>query len=207
MKRVISAMIVSAMLMGAGSAVHALNIDDYSHQDIAAPSDELKSEEAEKVEWIKENRINLEEAPEFVQGDMKVYTAEAVKQVMPYNFTYMPTYRDIYYWEPTFLFDLVDRDACRAWYEECVKPNIINNTEPQEMYTVSFIKYFKISKEDFEKASEARKLRFEQFRDVNGDDISDEAHEIHNVDIIYTFDNEIINNYYRRNQTNIELTE
>ncbi|MCI9448902.1 MAG: hypothetical protein HFE30_01445 [Clostridiales bacterium] len=100
--------------------------------------------------------------------------------------------------QPSFLLDLVDREAANSWYNDVVVPNIENNTEPQEMYTVSFVKHFKISKEEFEQANEQRKLLFEKFRVVNGDDISDEGHEIYNADIIYTFDNNIINNYYRR---------
>ncbi|MCI8331487.1 MAG: hypothetical protein HFE78_01475 [Clostridiales bacterium] len=119
-------------------------------------------------------------------------------QKLPFNFSYLPSYRNIYYWEPTYLFDLVDRDECRSWYEEFVKPNIETNTEPQEMYAVSFVKYFNISKEDFEICTNQLREKFIDFRDRCGDDISDEGHEIPNADIIYTFDNEIINEYYRR---------
>lgn len=153
---------------------------------------------AEEDAWVAENRVIPDVIPEFVQGDMKVYSAEDSLKITPYNFSFLPTYRNIYYWAPTFLFDLVDRDACRAWHEEVVKPNEVNNVEPQEMYIVSFVKHFKISREDFEAACEKKRLRFEEFHNVNGHDISDEAHEIPNADIIYTFDNEIINEYYRR---------
>lgn len=66
------------------------------------------------------------------------------------------------------------------------------------MYLVSFVKHFKIPREDFEKCVENIRQTYEWFHDTHGDDISDEIHELPNADIIYTFDNEIINNYYRR---------
>lgn len=96
------------------------------------------------------------------------------------------------------LFNLVDSDEWNQWCTDVILPHIENNVEPQEMYLVSFVKHFKISREDFEAACEKKRLRFEELHNVNGHDISDEAHEIPNADIIYTFDNEIINEYYRR---------
>ena len=93
---------------------------------------------------------------------------------MPYIFSCLPTYRDIYYRVPSFLLELVDRSEYYYWYSKVVQPNKDNNIEPQEMYTVSFVKYFNISKEDFEKCNESRRAIFIDFRDRHGDDVSDE---------------------------------
>ena len=74
------------------------------------------------------------------------------------------------------------------------------------MYTVSFVKYFEISREDFERCCEQKRKRLEYLRDELGHDINIEGAEIPNADIIYTFDNEIINNYYLRDQEGIIYT-
>ena len=221
-KRIIAVLIVFAVLT-TGIVAYALNRDDYDSvseentvkdtteskennessetepaTEVTEPTAEETDPTAEEDPWVTENRVIPEVIPDFVQGDMKVYSPSDALKVNPYNFTFLPTYRDIYYWAPTCLVDLVDREEYGAWRREVVIPNEIENIEPQEMYTVSFIKHFHISKEDFEQACESKRLCFEDFRDRCGEDITDEAHEIYNADIIYTFDNEIINNYYRR---------
>ena len=66
------------------------------------------------------------------------------------------------------------------------------------MYIISFIKHFNISKDDFKKACEQRKLQNEEWAALHNNDINNEKLEIPNADIIYTFNNTIINEYYRR---------
>ena len=161
-----------------------------------------------EADLVTQNRVMPDMEPNFeedvktckvsVEGRLKVYSAEEAQRRMPYNFSCLPTYRDIYYRVPSFLLELVDRSEYYYWYSKVVQPNKDNNIEPQEMYTVSFVKYFNISKEDFEKCNESRRAIFIDFRDRHGDNVSDEGHEIYNADIIYTFDNDIINEYYRR---------
>ena len=58
----------------------------------------------------------------------------------------------------------------------------------------NFIKYNNINQEAFLTAVQKMYERYL----ANGWDISDEAYELPNTDIIYTFDNDIINAYYRR---------
>ena len=60
------------------------------------------------------------------------------------------------------------------------------STEPAEMVTVAFVKRFNISKEEFELAV-GKNSKY-----------NDEDAELPNADIVYTFDNAIINEYYRR---------
>lgn len=64
------------------------------------------------------------------------------------------------------------------------------------MYTVSFVKYFNIPREVFDKACDEFIERIGYLHERDGDDISTESYELPNADIIYTFDNEITNNYY-----------
>lgn len=150
-------------------------------------------------EWISQNRVAPERIPEFVQGDMEVYSPEDTREAYVLcGSPYVPTYRAVYYYPATCFSDLVDEDSFSTWYQDVYMTDFINGIEPQEMYLVSFVKHFKIPREDFEKCVENIRQTYEWFHDTHGDDISDEIHELPNADIIYTFDNEIINNYYRR---------
>jgi hypothetical protein len=77
---------------------------------------------------------------------------------------------------------------------EFFSKNKENGKEPEEMLLVTFVKYYEISKEDFEKATKNEEKIHNQF----GENLYLEDYELPNADIIYTFDNEIINEYYRR---------
>lgn len=77
------------------------------------------------------------------------------------------------------------------WFEE-LSASVNYGETAEEMILVSFIKRYSITREEFDAA-------VEQFIANNKDynDFRQEEWEIPNGDIIYTFDNEIINNYYR----------
>ena len=182
--------------------------DESSTANTTEPNDsaELTAKKIKMEEWAAENRTVLKEIPRFEQNGMVIRTAEDALKCAPYETTFLPKYRDIYYWEPSFLYDIVDQDAAAEWYETFVRPDRYNNAEPKEMYTVSFVKYFEISREDFERCCEQKRKRLEYLRDELGHDINIEGAEIPNADIIYTFDNEIINNYYLRDQEGIIYT-
>ncbi len=171
---------------------------------VSASSISEKPATPEEDEWVTANRVIPDEIPVFDPSTVDLYSPEEAMSRMYYesvNFpTYSPKYRSIYYICPTFLYDLVDRQEVDDWYNETVKPDIENNVEPTEMYTVNFVKHFHIAKEDFERLSAERLHDFEERAEKTGEKIDTEFHEIHNADIIYTFDNEIINNYYLRNQ-------
>jgi len=62
------------------------------------------------------------------------------------------------------------------------------------MGDLAFIKHFRIAREVFEQGIALQKFWDEEF----GNDTSAETNELPNADIIYTFDNDIINEYYRR---------
>lgn len=214
-KYFVIALVIVAQFMSVGVTASILTAEPYNVTDSlvateipAMPITESETENAEQTklseedlamqEWVENNKVTLDAIPEFDFNSLTVYSDEEALEKIPFRTTFLPTYRAIYYWEPTFLSDLVNREDFNSWYKEVVLPNIENNTEPQEMYTVSFVKYFQISKDDFDKACEARKLRFEYLHDTYGHDISLEGAETPNSDIIYTFDNKIINAYFRR---------
>ena len=67
-------------------------------------------------EWAAENRTVLEEIPRFEQNEMKIRTAEDAFSCAPYETTFLPKYRDVYYWGPSFLCDIVDQDALAVDY-------------------------------------------------------------------------------------------
>jgi len=67
--------------------------------------------------------------------------------------------------------------------------------ENPEMALISFIKHYKIKKDNF---VEALQQEYEWHMTDKFYDIYAEDFELPNADIIYTFDNEIINAYYRR---------
>jgi hypothetical protein len=106
---------------------------------------------------------------------------------------FQPPYRFIYKTFPDEYGELVGAEVCQKWLlEEVVRDEITD--DPTEMMLVSFVKYFDIPKADFIAVTE--KLR--QSMLDSGMDISNEEYEIPNPDIIYTLDNEIIDEYYRK---------
>ena len=115
----------------------------------------------------------------------------------------IPKYRPTYYDYPQWLFELVEEEkAVEAdnLYQKTHWDSVGRYIEPDEMGTVTFIKHCNISKEDFLAGLEKWKQQLlrlvasgESFWDI---DLS--RMELPNADIIYTFDNEIINAYYRR---------
>ncbi len=107
-------------------------------------------------------------------------------------------YRQCYYNISYQLSLLVDENELRTWEEETYAkdPN-----ETNEMVVKLFVQHFNISKEDFERANlESVKVLCvpdSPLPSMNPKDyINQEMYEIYNADIIYTFDDEIINEYY-----------
>ncbi len=107
-------------------------------------------------------------------------------------------YRLNYYDVPAPFADLVDSEEFEKWNDEIAgeNPNITN-----EMVMKKFVQRFNISREDFDRANlECARI----FRDrLNRNPVlypldyaNQEACEIYNADIIYSFDDEIINEYY-----------
>lgn len=79
-----------------------------------------------------------------------------------------------------------------VWVDDEAKKTEYGKTQ-NEMMLVSFVKRYDISRDEFDKAVK----KYTDNRNEQGSDTIAEANEIPNGDIIYTFDNEIINRYYR----------
>jgi len=108
---------------------------------------------------------------------------------------YKRSYRYIYYGMSSIYFDGYYTKDIDKFQDALVES--YHWQEPTEMHIVSFIKHFRMQKKRFlellEKEAKA-KARLAEW----GIDIDNEEHELPNVDIIYTFDKEIIDAYYRR---------
>ncbi len=107
-------------------------------------------------------------------------------------------YRVRYYSITAEFAKLADPLEVRTWEEKIyeVSPN-----ETNEMVMKRFIQDFNISREDFDKANHELALSFSQELQeapmMNPKDyLNQEIYEVYNADIIYTFDDEIINEYY-----------
>ena len=107
-------------------------------------------------------------------------------------------YRQCYYRISYQFALLVDSQELRSWKETIFSkdPN-----ETNEMIMKRFVLDFNISREDFDKANlELAKVLYapnSPLPSMNPKDyINQEMFEIYNADIIYTFDDEIINEYY-----------
>jgi hypothetical protein len=124
--------------------------------------------------------------PEYVPGSIKLEPDELIGG----DFSYTPTKRQVYYSVTSEIIEMIPAGTTDELFEK----NKDIYTEPTEMRLVTVIKYCNIPKADFVAAMEREKAK----RLAVGLDITEEEFEIPNPDIIYTFDNEIINYYYRR---------
>lgn len=107
-------------------------------------------------------------------------------------------YRNNYYSIPASFIKIVGKSDYEEWEDIYLSENYPDYSN--EMVMVAYVKEFNISKEDFERAN----LNYAKFIEehyshicLDPQDYADqEMQEIYNTDIIYTFDNEIINEYY-----------
>ena len=101
-------------------------------------------------------------------------------------------YRQCYYDVPYDFIVLVGEENFDRWYDDIYEFN------PDKSQFVSFIQYFNISKEVFEKTNLQMAKSFAEFNPTMRpmDYENQQTYEIYNADIIYTFDDDIINEYY-----------
>jgi len=97
-------------------------------------------------------------------------------------------FRPLFYTLPGPFADLIGRDEYLEWIlSRC--PEERDN----ENVAVSFIRHFNISREAFAKANEQLRQNWES---VGASPLDSSAYEIYPVDLIFTFDNELINEYF-----------
>jgi len=118
---------------------------------------------------------------------LKIYTQEELGDDIT-----LPIKRKVYYDCYGKFTDIVGRDVWNQWEQTKKYPDEIN-----EMHIVSAVKHFNITREQFDKAN---KLFYDWMFSDNKVPIIDEQHEIYNADLIYTFNNEKINDYYSRDR-------
>lgn len=123
--------------------------------------------------------------PVYVPGslgllDREIYEAPRNRQ-----------YRYIYYNMWNDFMNLAMEDETRDFYEWTSIYSEECKDGYDEMILVSYIRYFNIPREEFDKAVE------KYIANHTVAQMMTEMYEVPNADIIYTFDNEIINEYYR----------
>lgn len=135
------------------------------------------------------NSPDTSNLPEYKPGSIKLEPQDQDD----YSFT--RKYRITYYQIGGEFMDLLSEDARQDfmnWADEESKKNGYGEHQ-NEMLLVSFVKRYNISRTDFDKAVKV----YIDTRNKTGEDLYSEENEVPNGDIIYTFDNEIINHYYR----------
>lgn len=126
---------------------------------------------------------------EYVPG-----TIELVSQKSD-DFSFERKYRYLYYSYRIKFETLLSAEQKADWWEfysEDVKRNNYGELQ-EEMLLVTMIKRYNIPKEAFQSVVDY----YIQLCQELDQDMLHEEYEIPNVDVIYTFDNEIINRFYR----------
>lgn len=127
--------------------------------------------------------------PKYKPGSIKLLSQENIE----YDFKFEMHYRCVYYVVYSEYFELVDdQNAVNVWYRSFDQNNQVN--EIREMMLVAFIRNFGITRGQFDQATE----QYKKACNLLKQDVMSEKFEIPNGDIIYTFDNAIINEYYLR---------
>src|SRR5690554_3470176 len=129
-----------------------------------------------------------------VYGELPVYQPESIiledRNNDEYNFE--RKYSKAYYKMEAEFWGLLDEEELEDFYE-CAEDSSEETNYGEhrdEMLLVSFVKRYNITREEFDSV-------VEKLIEEGGDSEVHEEYEVPNADIIYTFDNEIINEYYR----------
>ncbi len=113
-------------------------------------------------------------------------------------------YREKFYSIPRSFVNIVGEKKYSKWEDKYLSDNYPDDTK--EMVMVAYVKAFNISREEFDRANIKYAKFIDEIYSDNGtktvicldpqDYADQEFQEIFNADIIYTFDNEIISEYY-----------
>ena len=133
---------------------------------------------------LKQRRI----VPVYAPGTVELAEVDLVTGVFA-MFPFTPTKRYLYYGLPTWLLELAP-DNGDAFVDELEANK--DSSEPKEMRIVTFVKHYNIQRADFKKAAN-KECQLNKKLKLYG-----EAYEVPNANIIYTFDNMLIDYYYRR---------
>ncbi|MDR1805600.1 MAG: hypothetical protein LBQ80_02360 [Clostridium sp.] len=139
--------------------------------------------------------------PTYTPGSVSLLSPEEVKK--QYDVTYEMKFRKCYYTIPGWIeTDIPDEIVSAKDIREYNDRYFVDNPDAGTDYVMPLkriIEHFKIPKEEIEKCIEAEKQAYlDLISDGYSIDLNSEEYELPNADIIYTFDDEIINDYYRR---------
>jgi len=136
-----------------------------------------------------------EDVPRYIPGATELQPLESLI-IAPYGgSTFIPQHRWVYYIIPGRLASLVDNDDFMIWNQEWRAADTGDSRD--QMMLVHFIRFFDISREEFEFVLEEMRAD-NDWRASRGTDLSCEMREIPNADIIFTFDPVIISYFFRR---------
>jgi len=125
--------------------------------------------------------FDRDKLPKYIPGSIKL------DDMIDSDFNFKPTKRRVYY--QAYLGELFPVGTSEDIFKDLDKFE-----EPTEMAVVTVIKYGNIPREVFERVIKRMEEKYISW----GANMMLEDNELPNADIIYTFDNDIINEYYRR---------
>ncbi len=186
MKRTISMLIIIGIILG----ISACGKKPVTQEEITITTESVSQKLNTNNQTVAESETQVEETEKTTVSGTTVNnaTGDGVIEVK--------YYRDNYYSIAAPFIYLVGREEYRKWKDTQPNPD-----ETNVMLMVNFIRDFNISREDFDKANLEYAWRIKYL--LNGtpvmnpkDFANQEDEEVYNADIIYTFDNELINEYY-----------
>ena len=140
--------------------------------------------------WADTFYIGEDGLPQYVSGSIPLHDPD----FYAYMIGHTAQMRIIFYTVPGEITSLVDED--NATVTDWLQTNINGQSYQYYMPIMLFVQHFEISRADFDQAMEiiwkANISRLERVGYLT------ESHEPPNADIIFTFDNDIIRHFYRR---------
>ena len=167
-------------------AVLSLIVIVFSGCDTTTSTDPTSSESQQTTS--SSNPTTPSNLPKYVDGSIKLASKDEMILTFPFEMHYRWVYYEIDGYYTKLVPNKEQNEFMRRYWEAD------ENEEPPEMMLAAMVQHFNIPREEFDKATEkliAACIGLEQ-------DMTSELYEIPNGDIIYTFDNAIINEYYRR---------
>jgi len=155
---------------------------------LAACNVEPEIEAEETTTMIESTAEQMATQPIVLPDPDKPEEIELTPEYYLSQYEYTPTMRHVYCLLPNYVMALCPPGT----YDELFGKN--DGKEPIEMSVVRLVKHCNITLADFKEAFEKEQESYI----LRGADVMHEDNELPNPDIVYTFDNEIINAYYRR---------
>jgi len=157
-------------------------------------------DEPTTTETTMTTEATTEPVAEISFQDLPIHNPEdiqlaSIEDVMGSYGLFVPSYRIVFYSIDTLFIQLVDMEH-ENWDEMDRILAASGTREPEEMNLVALVRLFGIERADFERALIQQRLNTSHFFGAYAE--LSEGLELPCPDIIFTFDNEIINAFYRR---------